>query len=44
MGTGVSKLEAAAVLEASKARRLARLGVIITIRAGMAAYDYPAPK
>lgn len=34
----------AAVLQASKARRLARLGVIVTIRAGMTAYDYPAPK
>jgi hypothetical protein len=30
-----------AVLQASKARRLARLGVVITIRAGMAVYDYP---
>lgn len=30
-----------AVLQASKARRLLRLGVIVTVRAGVAAYDYP---
>lgn len=36
--------ETPTVLQASKDRRLARLGVVITVRAGMAAYDYPAPK
>lgn len=39
-----TKPETLLVLQASKARRLARLGVIITVRAGDAAYDYPAGK
>lgn len=39
-----SKPETPPALQASKARRLARLGVVVTIRAGMASYDYPASK
>lgn len=38
-----SKLKTPAVLQASKDRRLARLGVVITTRPGMATYDYPVP-